>query len=105
MPQVLNKLSEALMAGAEQADRLQCSPTYAAPEVLQAFANKRNLAAQPSQDIWALGAIVYEALTDTKIIPPFTAIHDMVALAEGSVLYPWELTPRHPRFELSKVRA
>ena len=89
---------------AGEAGALQFTPGYAAPEILHAYASKQTIAAQPSQDVWALGAMVYEALTNTKVVPPFAAVADLLAMASGSAAYPWESSPRHPQFERSKVR-
>ena len=37
------------------------TPYYAAPEVLMAYSNKQSIAAQPSQDMWALGVLLYSS--------------------------------------------
>ena len=38
------------------------TPYYAAPEVLMAYSMKNHIAAQPSQDMWALGALHYNSV-------------------------------------------
>ena len=70
----------------------QCSLAYAAPEVLQSYAAHARCAAHPAADIWALGVIVYEALTDDIVFPPFVKRPtDIFAAASGTARYPWEL--------------
>jgi serine/threonine protein kinase len=60
--------------------------------------------ASPSQDVWALGVIVYEALTGTKALPPFTDPEAVLgAAADGKLTFPWEHSPLHVDFERSKV--
>ena len=83
---------------------MQCSPAYAPPEVLQSYAAGMRTTAHPSADVWALGVMVYEALTDDAVFPPFvTAARDVFAAARGSVRYPWELD-RDAQFSRYRVR-
>jgi serine/threonine protein kinase len=84
---------------------MQCSLGYAPPEILRAFACKQPTAAHPSHDIWSLGVVVFEALTDTQAIPPFVNSAEVLAAAEaGNVEYPWERRPPLAQFARSKVR-
>ena len=83
---------------------MQFSLAYAAPEVLQSFAAGMRIAAHPAADIWALGVMVYEALTDGAVFPPYaTPPSDVYAAASGSVRYPWELD-RDKQFSRYRVR-
>ena len=54
------------------------------------------------QDVWSLGVIVYEALTDTRAISPFANWASVHALARGT-LYPWEERTAPMVFAKSRV--
>lgn len=83
---------------------MQCSLCYAAPEVLHSYASKRRIAAQPAADVWALGVLVYEALTSTSVFAPFGVKRDDIfAAAAGDMAYPWEAMP-NAAFSQSKLR-
>ena len=83
---------------------MQCSLTYAPPEVFQSYSAGERFAAHPAADIWALGVMVYEALTDDIVFPPFvTSASDVLAAASGSVRYPWELD-RDKQFSRYRIR-
>ena len=77
-------------AAGEEASK-QCSLAYAAPEVLRSYAARKPIAADPAVDIWALGVVAYEALTDSVVFPPSArASRDACAAAHSSAPYPWE---------------
>ena len=83
---------------------MQCSLAYAPPEVLHNYAAGMRVAAHPAADIWALGVMVYEALTDGAVFPPYTTTPgDVYAAASGSARYPWELD-RDAQFSRYRVR-
>ena len=70
---------------------MQFTRAYAAPEVLQSYAARKPIATDPAQDIWALGVVAYEALTDCVVFPPSArASRDAYAAAHSSAPYPWE---------------
>jgi serine/threonine protein kinase len=64
---------------------------YAAPELVAAAAAGRAVVPNPAHDVWALGAIIYEALGGAA---PFAAgdagARAAVAAATGGGRYPWE---------------
>ena len=77
---------------------------YAAPEVLQSYAAGMRIAAHPAVDIWALGVMVYEALTGALVFPPFGQRPvDVYAAASGSASCPWGLH-RNVRFSRYRIR-
>jgi serine/threonine protein kinase len=55
------------------------------------------------QDIWALGVIIYEALTGMRGVPTHGGIHQICSLADGAP-YPWEADQTPPAFAKSRVR-
>jgi serine/threonine protein kinase len=63
---------------------------YAPPEVVAAFAAQRRVRAEPSHDVWALGVMVFEALTGRSAIDRYSDQEDVIAFAEGRERYPWE---------------
>lgn len=70
---------------------MRCSLHYAAPEVLQSYRSGKPIAASPSADIWALGVMAFEALTNTHVFPAFVSTsNDVYAAASGTTRYPWE---------------
>jgi serine/threonine protein kinase len=69
---------------------VHCTLMYAPPEVVVAFAAKSRIAAEPSHDVWALGVMVVEALTGRSAISRYSSQEDVIALAKGERLYPWE---------------
>ena len=64
------------------------------------------IAAQPAQDIYSLGVMVFEALTHARALPAFGASSAAVAAATGAQQYPWELADDKlsPAFGRSKIR-
>ena len=69
---------------------LRCTPLYAAPEVLRAFDAEEKITVQPSQDIWALGVMLYEIITQGPTFPPGTQASALYECASGRQQYPWE---------------
>ena len=64
------------------------------------FPSKRQLRVQ---DMWSLGVIVYEALTDKAAISPFSKMDEIYRLAQGS-MYPWEAPDAPAVYAKSRVR-
>ena len=77
---------------------------YAAPEILQSYAAGRRIPAHPAADIWALGVMVYEALTGALAFPPFRKRPvEVYEAAGGSARYPWE-SDRDVQFSRYRIR-
>jgi serine/threonine protein kinase len=72
--------------------------------VLTALSAKREILADPSQDIWALGVVAYECLTHSAAFPVFCTREDIDAAAQGTCPYPWEADKRSMLFVKSKAR-
>ena len=58
--------------------------------MVAAWAARQPIAAAPTQDVWALGAMAFEALTRVAAVDPAGGDDGCVALARGSAQYPWE---------------
>ena len=84
--------------------RPQCTLSYAAPEVILGFDEKRNVTAEPAQDIWALGVMVFEAFTRQAAVDPLCGVGGCTALARGDKLYPWEAQDQENEFGGSRAR-
>jgi serine/threonine protein kinase len=67
-----------------------CSPTYAPPEVLDAYCEKRSVAVHASQDMWALGVMAFETIARTRAFPHFGSMDMILQCSAGTALYPWE---------------
>jgi serine/threonine protein kinase len=67
-----------------------CTLVYAPPEVVRAFAERREQAVSAAHDIWALGVMVFEALTQSRAISPYSTKQDIFDMASGDTKYPWE---------------
>ena len=82
-----------------------CTPPYAPPEVaLPALdGGGRQVVVQPSHDMWALGVMAYEALTQTRAL---TLQRQVVQCAHGDEAYPWEapVKQQHPAWRGSRLR-
>ena len=63
---------------------------YAPPEVVLAAYADRHIKVHPSQDVWALGVLAWEAVISH---PALTLQSTVKACAEGSQMYPWECSP------------
>jgi serine/threonine protein kinase len=82
----------------------QCSLGYAAPEVIVAFSERKDLQSSAAMDIWALGVIVYEALTRQAAVDPFGGVNFCLELAQGESKYPWEDGEQAFEFRGSRAR-
>lgn len=67
-----------------------CTLPYAPPEAINADRDREDLTVAPSLDIWALGVIVFEALTGQPPFPPCCGSRSIAACAAGETPYPWE---------------
>lgn len=71
--------------------------------MLQSYKAGKLIAAQTSADIWALGVIAYEALTDSYVFPAHVSrAEHLYAAAEGTVKYPWETL--QPDAQIARLR-
>jgi serine/threonine protein kinase len=64
-----------------------CTTAYAAPEVLGALEGGKAITVDPAQDIWALGVLIYEALSPGRLQCRAEVVY---ARATGQQVYPWE---------------
>lgn len=78
---------------------LMLSMAYAAPEAVNALRRgDSTIRATEALDIWAVGVMAFELLTDTAVFPPFTPKAHVLRVAAGAAagggpdapLYPWE---------------
>lgn len=67
-----------------------CTPSYAPPEVLDAYLKKRSVAVQASQDMWALGVMAYETICGSRAFPHFGSMDMVLDCGAGRSQYPWE---------------
>ena len=65
----------------------KCTPRWAPPEVVLAMLQHRYITVQPSHDMFALGVVVWEAVTQK---PAFASRDMCYACTVGDALYPWE---------------
>lgn len=79
---------------------------YAAPEVLIAHSAGGAVLVEPAQDIWALGCMVYECLTEAPAVDPYHGQAMALAMAQGEAPYPWEEggEEENPMFARSRAR-
>ena len=77
---------------------------YASPEVVQSWVDHAAIPAYPSADIWALGVIMWEALTHRAAFARFAPKSDVIAAAAGTALYPWEAATLDAPFARSRIR-
>jgi serine/threonine protein kinase len=74
------------------------SPQYVAPEVLAAYhSNAADYAVTGAEDIWALGIIAFELLTDQTAFPLGMATEEIEAQILGYEEAPWEAPSRKSR--------
>jgi serine/threonine protein kinase len=70
---------------------LSFSPRYAAPEVLRAFENKEvTVLVDTSMDMWSLGVMAFELLTDAPAFPRDIKQEDIIDQLVGRKPLPWE---------------
>jgi serine/threonine protein kinase len=104
MCKLLPKPSRNKRCFADSTASLAFSPRYAAPEVLQAFeAGEKTIHASPALDIWAIGVIAYELLTDTPVFDRYTSREDVISQLVGRKPLPWE-DPATKDASLRKLR-
>lgn len=78
-----------LFAGSEAP--LAFSPRYAAPEVIGVYeARQPVIRVSAALDIWALGVMAYELLTDTPVFDKYTQQKDILGQLAGRDYLPWE---------------
>ena len=78
------------LAGQRMALDAQASLAYEAPETVQARVEGRaTVVADRTVDVWALGVICYETLTQTQLFSPAADVQEMAAAFAGHAL-PWE---------------
>ena len=94
-----------LRSGAGREAPVQCTIAYAAPEVLCAYVQPSRIVAQPAQDVYALGVMVFEVLTHARVFPSSACAAALTA-ATGESQYPWEVpeTELDSAFCRSKIR-
>eukprot|EP00892_Ulva_mutabilis_P007647 jgi/Ulvmu1/5254/UM022_0047.1 len=91
-------------AHTDQEAPLSFSLKYAAPEIVAAYESKqRTIVASPAMDMWALGLMAYELLTDTSAFPAGTAAKTVCDQISGREPLPWE-DPVEGDARLAKLR-
>ena len=68
------------------------SPSYAPPEVARSLERKdANISADAAADMWALGLMAFELLTNEPVFPPIVSTRDTIwAQLCGREALPWE---------------
>lgn len=70
---------------------MSLSLKYAAPEVVQAYeASEQTIVVDASMDMWALGIMAFELLTQEPVFPPYTSASDVCDQVAGRKPLPWE---------------
>ncbi|NJM90947.1 MAG: protein kinase [Myxococcales bacterium] len=78
-----------MRAGTE--GELEFTPQYAPPEVITAFeAGQYTMTAEASSDVWSLGIMAFEILTDTRVFAPGTDMQTIQNAIMGHTPMPWE---------------
>jgi serine/threonine protein kinase len=85
-----------------------CTLSYAAPETVIAIMDPdvRPQLADVAVDVWSLGVMAYECMTNTRVLPNECGRQSVIACARGDAPYPWE-RPRdqqHPKWASSNAR-
>ena len=81
----------------------RCSMAYAAPELLQAYKEHRNICVDGSTDIWSLGVLAYEAVSGSGA-QRFSGTDEAIERAYGRGSFPWE-TPEGMTEQFARSRA
>jgi serine/threonine protein kinase len=64
---------------------------YAAPEVVRAYeASEQTIVVDASMDMWSLGIMAFELLTEEPVFPPYTSAADVCDQVAGRKPLPWE---------------
>lgn len=82
------------------------SPSYAPPEVAMALEHKNaNISADGAADMWALGIMAFELLTNEPVFPPFVSTRETIwAQLCGREVLPWEDGAAQQAEKLSQLR-
>ena len=82
------------------------SPAYAPPEVALALESKNGvITAHGAADIWALGIMAFELLTNEPVFPPFVSTRETIwAQLCGREVLPWEDGAGQQADKLSQLR-
>jgi serine/threonine protein kinase len=93
---------EAVLAG--EVLRPRCSLAYAPPEVVLAVEAGRHVTVAPEHDMWALGVIVFECVTRTRVC---ISVEKIQSCAHGWSTYPWEepSVAQPPAWRASRLRS
>jgi serine/threonine protein kinase len=84
---------------------LTFSPGYAPPEVIHAYrAGRRTIVADSAVDMWALGVIAYEMLTQQRAFGPQASVEETISRTAGEALLPWEEPSRAAQAKLRELR-
>jgi serine/threonine protein kinase len=67
-------------------------------------AGHRTIVADPAVDMWALGVIAYEMLTQQRAFGPQASAEEMIARMAGEALLPWEDPSPAAQAKLSELR-
>ena len=65
----------------------RCTLRYAAPEVVIAARIKQDVTVRTAHDMWALGVIGYECITQSAVL---VTTSEVIDCASGEQNYPWE---------------
>jgi serine/threonine protein kinase len=84
---------------------LTFSPGYAPPEVIHAYrAGHRTIVADSAVDMWALGVIAYEMLTQQRAFGPQASAEEMIARTASEAPLPWEEPSPSAQAKLRELR-
>lgn len=76
---------------ADQTAGLSFSPRYAAPETLRAYEEREGeVLVDSAVDMWALGVMAYELLTDAPAFDASCGQQDIIDRVVGRKALPWE---------------
>jgi serine/threonine protein kinase len=76
---------------------MEFTPAYAAPETVRAFLDGQDtLVADGAMDVWALGVIAFEILTEERAFPVGMSQEQIFEALVGITPLPWEGADRDP---------